>query len=342
MQWRRRLAVLMDAMAVWTGLIAGAVVPANGKMVRRWEALPPNMRGILWIMAAGVALTLMTALIKALGTRIPVVQILFLRQFVLTVMMTPRMVRDPRTAFATEHLKLHALRALFALIAMMTGFTAIVHLPLADAVAISFSKSFFVTIFAILILQEVVSRHRWAAVILGFVGVLIMVRPSPEGFDPYALLGLISAAAVGLVMVIIRKLAQREPLATVITYQAVLVGGALLIPALMYWVEPTPVEWAMLLLIGFLSAIGQSLNFNGFRAGEATAVASADYLRLVYATGLGVLVFNEWPTLPALAGAALIVGTTLYAMWAERRPSAARVAAMKAEASRVRAPAPAE
>lgn len=285
----------------------------------RFAALPPNVRGILWIMMAGVVLTAMAAMIKSLGSRIPVVEILFVRQVVMTLIMTPRILRDPRAAFATPNPGLHAIRVGLSVVAMVAGFTAIVHLPLADAVAVSFSKSFFVTVFAILILREVVGPHRWIAVALGFAGVLVMVRPSPEGVDPYALLGLLSAAAVGLIMVIIRKLAQREPLGTVLTYQAVGVGAALLAPAMLNWVAPTPAEWALLVVIGALSAVGQSLNFQGFRAGEATAVASADYLRLVYAALLGVILFGEWPTVNALLGAALIVGTTLYAMRAERR-----------------------
>lgn len=287
-----------------------------------WNALPPNMRGILWIMAAGVVLTVMSAIIKSLGTRIPVLEILFIRQVVMSAMLAPRILRNPVAAFATPNLKLHLLRVALSVVAMAAGFTAIVHLPLADAVAVSFSKSFFVTIFAMLILHEVVTRQRWIAVLMGFLGVVIMVRPSADGLDPYAALGLLSAACVGLIMVIIRKLAQREPLGTVLTYQAVGVGVVFALPALWLWVPPTAEEWPLLILVGVLSAIGQSFNFNGFRVGEATAVASADYLRLVYAAALGVVIFGEWPTVHALLGAALIIGTTGFAIRSEKRHAA--------------------
>jgi drug/metabolite transporter (DMT)-like permease len=302
--------------------LAETLLPGEGRLGARWQALPPNMRGILWIMAAGMVLTVMAAIIKSLGARIPVVEILFIRQVVMSLMLGPRIARDPRGAFATPNFRLHALRVGLSVLAMTTGFTAIVHLPMADAVAVSFSKSFFVTIFAMLILHEVVTRQRWTAVVLGFLGVVVMVRPSADGIDFYALLGLVSAASVGLIMVIIRKLAQREPLGTVLTYQAVGVGLVLMPPALWLWVTPEPWEWALLVVIGVLSAIGQSMNFNAFRVGEATALASADYLRLVFATALGVAVFGEWPTVNALIGAALIIATTGFAMESERRHAA--------------------
>ena len=322
----KRLAALFDGLGQRLAAVSEALFPASGVLRTRWAALPPNLRGILWIMAAGVVLTVMSAMIKGLGTRIPVIEILFVRQLVMSLLLTPRILRDPVAAFATPNPWLHALRVGLSVLAMLAGFTAIVHLPLADAVAVSFSRSFFVTIFAIIILREVVSRHRWVAVVLGFAGVVIMVRPSPEGLDPYAALGLVSAAAVGLIMVIIRKLAQKEKMATVLTYQAVGVGAVFAVPALLAWVPPTPTEWALMVVVGVLSAIGQSFNFHGFRAGEATAVASADYLRLVYATALGVAIFGEWPTINALIGAALIVATTGYAMQAEKR-QARRLAA---------------
>ena len=330
------------AMARYASVLFEALFPGAGPLRARWSALPPNMRGILWIMAAGVVLTVMSAMIKSLGSRIPVLEILFVRQMVMSALLTPRMLRNPAAAFATPNLKLHLLRVALSVVAMTAGFTAIVHLTLADAVAVSFSRSFFVTIFAMLILHEVVTRQRWIAVVLGFVGVVIMVRPSPEGLDPYAALGLLSAACVGLIMVIIRKLAQKEPLATVLTYQAVGVGAVFALPALWLWVPPTPQEWSLLILIGVLSAIGQSFNFNGFRVGEATAVASADYLRLVYAAVLGVIVFGEWPTLNGLLGAALIVGTTGFAIRSEKRGAARKRAEKTADSAAGAVATPAE
>lgn len=303
----------------------------------RWALIPSNVRGIIWILLSGVFFTAMAALIKVLGTRIPVLEILFVRQCVLSLFVAPTVLRSPVQAFRTPYPGLHALRVALSVVAMGAGFVAIVHMPLADAVAIGFSKSFFVTIFAILILHETVTRQRWGATILGFGGVVVMIQPSPSGLDVYALLSLLSAAAAGLIMVIIRRLAQKEALVTVMAYQSIGVGLVFAVPALMHWMPPTPTEWILLITVGLLSGIGQSLNFAGFRVGEAAAVASADYLRLVYATGLGLWLFGEFPSWATLCGAAIIVGASVYSITYEkgraRRQSKAAAAA---------APAPAE
>jgi len=284
----------------------------------RWDDIPANVRGIVWILLSGIFFTVMSALIKVLGTRIPILEILFVRQAVLSLFVAPTVLRSPIRAFRTPYPGLHALRVTLSVIAMGAGFAAIVHMPLADAVAIGFSKSFFVTVFAIVILGETVTRQRWFATVLGFIGVLVMMRPSTEGLDVYALLSLISAAAAGLIMVIIRRLAQKEQLTTVMAYQSIGVGLVFLVPAVLNWVPPTGSEWLLMVAVGLLSGAGQSLNFAGFRVGEAAAVASADYLRLVYASGLGLWLFAEGPSPATLFGAAIIVGASVYSIVYER------------------------
>ncbi|WP_176441005.1 DMT family transporter [Oceanicola sp. 22II-s10i] len=292
----------------------------------RWLLLPGNVRGMIWAALGGVIFSVMTALIKGTGQRIPVVQILFIRQVVMMLMMSPRIVRHPIESFRTENLNLHVLRVFLAIISMLGGFTAMVYLPLTDAVTISFSRALFVALLAIIILKETVGIHRWLALVLGFIGVLICVQPSGEGVNIYSLIALGSACSVAMVVVIIRKLAQKEKLATVITYQAVGIGLALVVPAYVYWVPPTSAEWVGLILIGVLSVGGQTLNFAGFRVGEATALASIDYLRLLYAVILGAIFFAEWPSVNTLVGAAIIVGASLYALHRERLHARAQAA----------------
>lgn len=289
-----------------------------GRVQRRVALWPGNLQGALWIAIAGLVLTIMTALIKTVGDTIPVIQILFLRQMVMTATMMPGILRNPRRAFATDTPGLHLLRIVLSSIAMTTGFTAMVHLPLADAVAISFSRSFFVAIFAILLLHEIVGRHRWAGIAAGFVGVIIITDPTGAEIDRYVLLALLSAAAVALIMVIVRKLAQRERLPTVITYQAVGVGLILAVPTYLIWVPPTPMEWILLICIGLLSTLGQSLNFMAFRVGEATALAPVDYLRLIYSTAIGAVFFLEQPTWSTMIGALLVILGTFWGLWHER------------------------
>lgn len=270
-------------------------------------------------MVAAGCFALMVALIKLLGQSLSVTQILFVRQAGMTVMLLPVLLKGSFALFKTAHIKLHILRTLLALVAMLSGFTAVVNLPLADATAIGFAKSFFVTIFAVLVLKESVGVYRWSAVFVGFLGVMIMVRPGAEGFSIYNLYAIISAACAGMVMVIIRKLTRQDATNTILVYQAVGVGVIIAIPAFLHWVPPTGTQWLILAMIGVVSFCAQKANILAYTYGEASLLASLDYIRLLYATLLGWLFFNELPGKSTWIGAAVIVLASMYTFHRERQ-----------------------
>lgn len=280
----------------------------------RFEALAPNVRGSLWVSVAVVLFSLMTMLIKLLGARLPVVEILFFRQIVMFVCIAPVLWRVGPDALRTERLGLHSFRVLAALFAMLAGFTAVVHLPLADATAISFAKTLFVTVLAVLVLHEVVGPRRWSATLVGFVGVLVIVQPTGEGMNGYALLALASAVAVAGIQISLRMLTRTERSITIMAYQAIALTVLLAPATAWWWVTPTPLELLGLLGIGVLATLGQWCNVTGFRTGEAAAIAPMDYTRILFATLLGLVVFHELPTLATLVGSALIIGATLYTL----------------------------
>ncbi|MEC7675941.1 MAG: DMT family transporter, partial [Pseudomonadota bacterium] len=140
---------------------------------QRWLALPGNLRGSLLIILSTLVATVMVSFIKVLGERMSVVQILFLRQLMVLAVLAPGVVRDFPGVFRTQHGKLHGLRICVSAIAMVTGFTAFVHLPLAEATAIGFARTLFTTVLEVLILHESVGPRRWSATVLGFIGVLV-------------------------------------------------------------------------------------------------------------------------------------------------------------------------
>jgi len=293
-----------------------------------FAALPPNARGAIWVVFAGFFFTIMTALIKQIGDTIPVVQILLFRQITMTCTVLPVLIAGYPGILKSRHLPLHLARVTLAVIAMTCGFTAFVHLPLAEATALGFAKSLFVTLFALVLLHEVAGPRRWIAVLLGFVGVMVMVKPDAGGLNLYAVLAVIAAAAAAGVMVIIRKVSQFDRPVTILSYQAILVGLLMIPPTIYYWVTPTLEQWLIMGLIGLLSVVGQLANIQGFKEGEASAVAPMDYSRLVFAALIGFLVFFEVPDTTTLIGAALITATSLYTVRAEQR--AGRAAAAKA------------
>lgn len=270
-------------------------------------------------MLAAFGFSLMVALIKLAGKHLPISQILFLRQAGMTIMLIPVLATTFPEAFKTKRPLLQVCRIVFALIAMLCGFTAIVHMPLADATAIAFAKSFFVTIFAVFILKETVGIYRWSAVFVGFIGVLIMVRPGTDGFSLYALLAIIGAASAGLVMVVIRLLTRVDSSATILAYQAIGVGVIMAVPAFFQWVPPTPVEWLLIVGIAIVSYFAQKANITAFAYGEASLLASLDYVRLLYATIFGWLLFSELPGVSTWFGAAIIIVASIFTVHRERK-----------------------
>jgi drug/metabolite transporter (DMT)-like permease len=282
--------------------------------------LPSNTLGALWILQAAFLFSIMVTLIKFLGQDLSVFQILVVRQAIMLAIVTPKILSGLPTSLATKRPGLQLTRIVVATTAMLCGFTAVIELPLADATAISFSKTFFVTIFAIWFLGETVGVHRWGATIAGFVGVLLMLRPDGEGFiDSFALLAIAGAACAGLVMIVVRLLTRTDPPVTILTYQAFGVGMIMLVPAIMTWQAPTMEQWGLLLAVGIISWAAQMSNIQAFRAGEATAIASLDYTRLLYATIFGALVFSQWPRVETLIGAAVIIAASIYTVRREAK-----------------------
>ncbi len=264
----------------------------------------------------------MVLLVKMVGERLNVTQILIVRQVIMMLIVMPKVLNQFPGCLKTQRLDLQIIRVVFALIAMLCGFYAVINMPLADAIAIGFAKSFFVTIFAIWILKEVVGIRRWLAVAMGFVGVLVMMRPGLDGYDPNSLLALIGAASAGLVMVIIRKLSHTDKPITTLSYQAFLVAVCVAIPAWYFWQPPTALEWGLMILIGIISYGAQMLNIYAYSWGEASMLASLDYVRLLYATFFGWLIFETLPGPYTWIGALVIIAASLYTVHRERKVNA--------------------
>lgn len=292
----------------------------------RFDDLPDNVKGALILMLAAFGFALMVALIKLAGARLPVFQILFVRQLGMTAMLAPVLLPSFGSTMRTSRLGLQLARIALAVVAMSCGFTAVIEMPLADATALGFAKSFFVTIFAVIVLKETVGPYRWGAVAVGFLGVLVMLRPGTEGFSIHGVYAITGAAAAGAVMVIIRLLSRTESTSTILAFQAIGVGLIMAVPAWLTWVAPTPHEWLLLGAIGVVSYFAQKANVIAFRHGEASLLASLDYVRLVYATGLGWLLFAQLPATSTWVGAVIIVLASIYTVHreAKRRQNLAR------------------
>lgn len=284
-----------------------------------FNRLPDNLKGIVFLMLASFVFALMALLIKLLGQRLHITQILLVRQVGMVILVAPALLRAFPGSLRSERPGLQLLRVGFALVAMLCGFSAVIHMPLAEATAIFFAKSFFVTIFAVIFLREFVGIYRWGAVLVGFVGVVIMLQPGTANFSIYGLASLVGAAGAAGVMILLRLLSRSDSPVTIMSYGALGVGVVMLLPGIYYWLSPTPDEWALLAAVGVVSYFGQKFNIYAYKHGEASLLASLDYVRLLWATLFGYLVFEQFPGLPTWIGASIVITAAVFTIYRETR-----------------------
>jgi drug/metabolite transporter (DMT)-like permease len=281
--------------------------------------LSDNLKGIVFLMLASFVFSIMALLIKLLGQHLHITQILLVRQIGMTIMVAPAILRNFPGSLRSERPGLQLIRVCCALVAMLCGFTAVIYLPLADATAIFFAKSFFVTILAVFILGETVGVYRWSAVLVGFLGVMIMLQPGTDNFSVYGLLSLVGAAGAAAVMILLRLLSRSDSPDTMMIYAVLGVGVVMILPGIYFWQEPTALEWLLLIAVGVVSYFAQKCNIFAYKHGEASLLASLDYVRLLWATLFGFLIFEQFPGGSIWLGATIVIAAAIFMIYRETR-----------------------
>ena len=238
----------------------------------------------------------------------------------------------------TKKLKMHMLRGLCVVFANMTFFLGLAAMPLADAVAIFFISPLVITLFSVLFLGEVVGPRRWTAIAVGFVGVLIMMRPGTAAFQLASVLPLAAAFCYAGIHIITRRIGGTESAATMAFYiqlMFIVVGvsfglivgdgrfGGQSDPSLAFlfraWSWPVSGDYPIFLIIGVGIGVGGYLISQAYRVAEASYVAPFEYLALPMSVVWGMLVFDEFPNGWDYFGMALILGAGLFTVWREAR-----------------------
>lgn len=271
------------------------------------------------MVGSGIGFTFMALMIKLLGDRLDSFQIAFFRCLIGFLAILPFVAGYGISTLRTRSLKIHLLRGIFGLVAMFSSYYAVAHMPLASYTALSFTKPLFATVLAVLILRETVRWRRWSATLVGFLGVVVMVRPGAGIIDSAALFALVDALSIAFLVTLVKRLPPGETTLVMLFYFGVFSTIAALPPALLVWRAPAPGEFALLIGIGVLGVLSQSCWIRAYRAGEASAVAPFDYLRLLFAAIAGFLAFGERVDAWTLAGAAIIVVSTVYIARREAR-----------------------
>tara|TARA_B100000686_G_scaffold274238_1_gene292209 strand:- start:1037 stop:1894 length:858 start_codon:yes stop_codon:yes gene_type:complete len=281
------------------------------------------MRGSLFMLCGAIAATLMFATVKALGGRFDSVQLVFIRGVVGVLMAAPFLARAGGRGFYTTRLGLEVGTGVLGAIALICTFFAIAHMALADATAVLFTRPLFLLLLAMSFLGEAMRAGRWLATLLGFAGVLMIVKPA--GVADLAALAVIAAALLSAVMVVfIKKMADTDGPDIQLFYFNLTMAMVLAVPMALTWITPGWLDCGLLLLTGLFGTLNAMFIVFAFRAGEATAVSPVDYTRLIFAALLGFVLFSEIPDTWFWAGSATIVAANLYI--ARNRPSRTLVA----------------
>jgi drug/metabolite transporter (DMT)-like permease len=227
--------------------------------------------------------------------------------------------------FYTAHPKVQILRAALTIPMIWCFFTGLALMPLAEAITIAFAAPLFITILSRPILGEKIGRRRWSAVAIGFVGILVALRPGFGGLSIGPILVIISALAYALSMVLLRRFAGQEPTRNILFYSAIgafVVGGINAIPV---WVAPSAVDWGLLLLVGVWGVFGSYAVIRAYRLGEASMLAPLEYTALIWSIIFDVWLFGLTPVPAVLLGAVIVIASNDYI--AHREHKLARVAA---------------
>ncbi|RUS60165.1 DMT family transporter [Pseudorhodobacter sp. E13] len=296
--------------------------------------------GIASAMGASCFFSINDSSIKFLSGGYALHEIVLIRSLIgLTVMMVLVLpTRGGLAAFRTRRLGLHLLRGGFVVTSNFCFFLGLAAMPIADAVALFFVAPLLITALSVPMLGEKVGPRRWAAVGVGLIGVIIMLRPGMGIFHPAMLLPLFAAFCYAMLHMLTRRMGATESAVTLTLYVQmtfvavcilsglVLGGGAFYSEAnasLAFltrpWVWPTPGDWPILALIGLSSAIGALLITHAYRSCEAAVVAPFEYISMPLAIVFGLVIFGEWPDPIAWLGIALICGAGLYVVWRETR-----------------------
>ena len=289
---------------------------APGQSKPRSKAL----RGILWMLGASLCFAGMHGVIKQVAwTGLHPFEIAFFRVFLGIIPIIPWFLRDGFGPLRTKRLGLFTLRGVRNVGAMMCFFSALAMAPLAQVTALGFTAPIFATVLAVLFMGEVVRLRRWTAILFGFAGTVVILRPGFGEIEPGALLVLISAVIWGGCVIIIKKLGETESSATITAYMTVIMAPILAVPAAFVWQWPTLEQWGLLVAIGIFGGGAQMGMAQALKLADTHVVGPVDFVRLIWVSAIGYAFFNEVPDIFVWIGGAMILGSTAYIAYREHR-----------------------
>jgi len=273
--------------------------------------LTKNQLGFLYMFLSVCTFSVMDLLVKW-SSDYPTGEVLFFRGFfglLPTYFLIPK--DKLKTFYTTERSKEHLFRCLMGLMALIAIVVALRELPLAVVVSLSYAAPLFITVLSIFLLSEKVGIFRWLAVLIGFIGVIIIAEPGFKGMNYLYFLPLIFCIGMAFVTITIRKLSTTEPIWLISIFFTITISIAGLATIPMGWKMPNFQDFILLALIGVTGGSANLFLTQSYKLSEVSLVAPLKYLALVFAIFFGYFIWNEIPTIKTLIGASLVVFSSL-------------------------------
>jgi len=281
--------------------------------------MTPRIQGILLMMASMVVFTLLDASAKYVTHTLPAPVAVFFRYLVASILSVAIMLRAGGPALAiTRHPGLQVLRGVLLMISTILNFTAISYLQLAQTAAIFFTIPLWVCALSVPLLGEHVGMKRWIAVLVGFLGVLVIMRPGSASFHWAMLLSVASSICGAFYNIATRKVGGRDRAETSLFYVSVIGAAAAIVPLPWVWEMPQGLAWPLLVFMGIAGGIGHYMLIQAHRMAPASALAPFVYTQIVWMILVGYLAFGDLPDHWTLIGAAIVVACGLFVFAREK------------------------
>jgi len=294
-------------------------LPLRQAIAARWQTIPPFFKGVIFMIASGIAMTMMQAFIRKMSQELHPLELVFFRNLFALLILSPAFFRHGFGIMRTTKLRFHVIRGVFQVGSMILFFLGISMTPLAEVSALNFITPIIVTILAGFTLGERVGLNRWTAVAGGFIGAMIVIRPgfATVGWGPLFVLAstLFWAGAV----ITIKVLSRTESSLTATLYLSTIVLPFALVPAIFVWQWPTLDQLVNMFALALFGTIGHLCFAQALKYADTTALMPVEFTRLIWASVVGYLMFVELPGAWTWIGGAVIFLSSFYISWSESR-----------------------
>lgn len=289
-------------------------------------------RAIMFMIGSTACFSLMNAFIRLISADIDTTVIVFWRNFLCIFLLLPFMLHMGhrtgciKSAFRTGRISSHIARASIGIIGMETWFHSVSILPLNQATALSYTAPLFTTLFAAVYLHEKITKPRMLALVIGFLGAMVILRPDPEHFDVRALWVMFATSMWAIAGMLVKSLTRTEPAIRIVFYMSFFMSLLAVPLALFHWEWPTLYQWGVMLLVASASLGAQLFLARAYALAEVSSLMPYDFGRLIFTALYAYILFGETSDFTSWIGAAIIIGSAVIITRREARRKATMAA----------------